>query len=1090
MVPYRSSSHAGFTLIELLVATGIIAVLMTVVIVAVNPFRMFAAAQQTKRSSDVSTLGKSLDTYLISVKGVVPTQMYPLNTPKPIAKNSGGPEADLCGLLSPHIAGLPIDPNSPGNIVKDCTSTYSTGYSAVANSSGKIGVYSPTGISLVNQSGVNVAVYGQVPDEFITPPSTIMAFAAGTFTPALAKRTPPAGPFAAGVMVQGIQGANGTNDSITASHGTQVAGNFYQNFDGNQGSIVFWITPEWNGNDGLMHDLFETSGGPFLLRKHAANILQFYDGTNSFAGPSTTSWVPGSTYLVIVSWDSRNYLSGSSYVRFTVNNTHTFTGSSFTANTQGANLELGFRSGNTAADALIQGLTIYRRPLYEATTPSGINVGNGDEISQIYNSGTGRDPTLVTGSWDVVFALPTNASTGALGTTGEAWSHPHASNLLTDGFMQATYASSAWTNVGTQPLGTNWWLAGGVNPVNAVGVYQAKGAADYAASKVNLANPGTYDLTDGVAPTWASGTGWIFNGSQYLITGIVPVTTYSMIVRWTRSAFTYGWLAGSYYSATDKRFSLFLPGTGALIKEYGNGQYALPASSDALTSGVMAVTNVGYLNGALDFASPLTPFASFNLPIGIGIMNGFSTKFLGNIQATSIYNSTLTAAQVAAISAAMNGAIDMPATQKIFSGGYAHYATAANDGIKQVIATTAGSNYVIRGLAHSDGTSQPVLELYDETHGASIGKVTGTTTSTRTAPDVFIFTGQAPAGCTSISVRALNAASSGMTYWHQVEVLSNAVGNPSAETGSGTPWIPTGWINGSLTSGMSAQESIIVHSGSSSFKILNNSVGTGIYYDVSGETIGDYYAGGTYSYTSVGFNRLKDFNNAWFSGNGVTMNIDSSTAAWSLKEVVGRVGPNGNFRPGFRNDNGAAVTTYIDDFFAYKLNAVTLTLTPASLANSTEASGVRVDGGDTLIQANTAWTVNSGQALWNWTPRRSSANMMKFGQPNPYVAIFWYDANNFIALYFSAANTMVMQNVIGGSNGSVSGIDVTGLFTAGTTYALDLSYSAGGYLLFKVNGVTKATRSFIPAFTNAPNTIRWGANSGNDGADATFATTP
>ncbi|MEI6327510.1 MAG: prepilin-type N-terminal cleavage/methylation domain-containing protein, partial [Candidatus Roizmanbacteria bacterium] len=31
MVPYRSSSRRGFTLIELLVATGIIAVLMTVV---------------------------------------------------------------------------------------------------------------------------------------------------------------------------------------------------------------------------------------------------------------------------------------------------------------------------------------------------------------------------------------------------------------------------------------------------------------------------------------------------------------------------------------------------------------------------------------------------------------------------------------------------------------------------------------------------------------------------------------------------------------------------------------------------------------------------------------------------------------------------------------------------------------------------------------------------------------------------------------------------------------------------------------------------------------------------------------------------
>jgi hypothetical protein len=80
-------------------------------------------------------------------------------------------------------------------------------------------------------------------------------------------------------------------------------------------------------------------------------------------------------------------------------------------------------------NAIIEGLTIYRRPLFDGTY--GTDVGNGDEINLIYNSGTGKDPTLVTGSWDVVFALPTNASTGALATgTGNAWSHPHASNLL------------------------------------------------------------------------------------------------------------------------------------------------------------------------------------------------------------------------------------------------------------------------------------------------------------------------------------------------------------------------------------------------------------------------------------------------------------------------------------------------------------------------------------------------------------------------------------------------------------------------------------------------------------------------------------
>lgn len=40
-----------------------------------------------------------------------------------------------------------------------------------------------------------------------------------------------------------------------------------------------------------------------------------------------------------------------------------------------------------------------------------------------------------------------------------------------------------------------WYLAGGAP--TPVGAYQAKGAASYAASLVNLANPGINDLTEG-----------------------------------------------------------------------------------------------------------------------------------------------------------------------------------------------------------------------------------------------------------------------------------------------------------------------------------------------------------------------------------------------------------------------------------------------------------------------------------------------------------------------------------------------------------------------------------------------------------------
>ncbi len=56
-----------------------------------------------------------------------------------------------------------------------------------------------------------------------------------------------------------------------------------------------------------------------------------------------------------------------------------------------------------------------------------------------------------------MFNLPTNSQTGALVTgTGEAWSHPHASNLLytnttnTGGFLlNGTYTVDGWSDEGT-----------------------------------------------------------------------------------------------------------------------------------------------------------------------------------------------------------------------------------------------------------------------------------------------------------------------------------------------------------------------------------------------------------------------------------------------------------------------------------------------------------------------------------------------------------------------------------------------------------------------------------------------------------------
>lgn len=81
----------------------------------------------------------------------------------------------------------------------------------------------------------------------------------------------------------------------------------------------------------------------------------------------------------------------------------------------------------------------------------------------------------------------------------------------------------------------DWWLPCGCSPEDAVAAYRAKGAGSYEASKVNLANPGTYNLTEGVAPIWNATDGWIMDGTKYLLTteSITYNQNFTMIARYS-----------------------------------------------------------------------------------------------------------------------------------------------------------------------------------------------------------------------------------------------------------------------------------------------------------------------------------------------------------------------------------------------------------------------------------------------------------------------------------------------------------------------------------------------------------------------------
>jgi len=266
-----------------------------------------------------------------------------------------------------------------------------------------------------------------------------------TFTPAMDKRISP-GPFYTAPIVQGKWDGTGTPGVVTFPRGDQV-GNAtevrYANFDPYQGSIVFWITPEWDGDDGIEHIVLRPDLGAIQIYKTTSGYLRGLfrtsGGTIVDANVDVTAWVAGNTYCIVFSWDVKNTVDGTNYVRLSVNNAHSYGGpeGDGTAEDTASVINFGQGSDLKASDAIIEGLTVYRRVLTDdngyGTLPQTGNpyqLPSTDELTEIYNAGSGRDPTEVTGSEDVCFCLPTDSTAEALTTgTGEAWSWPWGDNL-------------------------------------------------------------------------------------------------------------------------------------------------------------------------------------------------------------------------------------------------------------------------------------------------------------------------------------------------------------------------------------------------------------------------------------------------------------------------------------------------------------------------------------------------------------------------------------------------------------------------------------------------------------------------------------
>jgi type IV pilus assembly protein PilA len=129
--------RGGFTLIELLVVIGVLTVLLSIVLVAINPTRQFQQANDTQRRSDVNAILNAIHQYAADNKGALPAGITA--TVKDITSTSGAGNVNLCAVLVPqYLADLPIDPKtgaeSPANsLCADSGATYDTKYTVVSS---------------------------------------------------------------------------------------------------------------------------------------------------------------------------------------------------------------------------------------------------------------------------------------------------------------------------------------------------------------------------------------------------------------------------------------------------------------------------------------------------------------------------------------------------------------------------------------------------------------------------------------------------------------------------------------------------------------------------------------------------------------------------------------------------------------------------------------------------------------------------------------------------------------------------------------------------------------------------------------------
>jgi len=182
-------------------------------------------------------------------------------------------------------------------------------------------------------------------------------------------------------------------DNLQYSSGGQVNidGVQYENFNPNQGTLEFWVRPNWDGDDNLQHHIFDNrsdANNQIQLYKNTSNnlILEVKgNGTSRIASVSVSAWTTETQYYVVAVWDRNNIVATNEYLRVYWNNTNVSS------------------NGTSAPSALTSIASTFQiGEDYNATNQFNGTIGGrilnrpltSTEVSALYNNGAGSTDTF------------------------------------------------------------------------------------------------------------------------------------------------------------------------------------------------------------------------------------------------------------------------------------------------------------------------------------------------------------------------------------------------------------------------------------------------------------------------------------------------------------------------------------------------------------------------------------------------------------------------------------------------------------------------------------------------------------------------